>query len=85
MTVAWLLLIRTKFRKEMNAMETEASSKAIDSLINYETVKVRLSLMALFVVLRLRSLGVRKPTDLSRSIAVLQQREDGSRALRQVL
>jgi ABC-type transport system involved in Fe-S cluster assembly fused permease/ATPase subunit len=32
---------RTKFRKEMNAMETEASSKAIDSLINYETVKAR--------------------------------------------
>lgn len=30
---------RTKFRKEMNAMESEASSKAIDSLINYETVK----------------------------------------------
>jgi ATP-binding cassette subfamily B (MDR/TAP) protein 7 len=31
---------RTKFRKEMNAMETEAASKATDSLINYETVKV---------------------------------------------
>ncbi|KAL6069035.1 ATP-binding cassette sub-family B member 7, mitochondrial [Balamuthia mandrillaris] len=30
---------RTKFRKEMNAMENEAASKAIDSLINYETVK----------------------------------------------
>jgi ATP-binding cassette subfamily B (MDR/TAP) protein 7 len=30
---------RTKFRKEMNAMETEAASKATDSLINYETVK----------------------------------------------
>ncbi len=26
----------------MNAMETEASSKAIDSLINYETVKVHI-------------------------------------------
>eukprot|EP00005_Dracoamoeba_jomungandri_P009021 CAMPEP_0174266332 /NCGR_PEP_ID=MMETSP0439-20130205/29743_1 /TAXON_ID=0 /ORGANISM="Stereomyxa ramosa, Strain Chinc5" /LENGTH=663 /DNA_ID=CAMNT_0015353223 /DNA_START=106 /DNA_END=2097 /DNA_ORIENTATION=+ len=30
---------RTKFRKEMNAMESEAASKSIDSLMNYETVK----------------------------------------------
>eukprot|EP01090_Pellita_catalonica_P002003 TRINITY_DN11691_c0_g1_i2.p1 TRINITY_DN11691_c0_g1~~TRINITY_DN11691_c0_g1_i2.p1 ORF type:complete len:678 (+),score=76.37 TRINITY_DN11691_c0_g1_i2:44-2077(+) len=30
---------RTKFRKQMNAMESEAASKAVDSLINYETVK----------------------------------------------
>lgn len=30
---------RTKFRKQMNAAENEASSKAVDSFINYETVK----------------------------------------------
>eukprot|EP01080_Neovahlkampfia_damariscottae_P001624 gene1624-12749_t len=30
---------RTKFRKNMNRVENEASSKVIDSLINYETVK----------------------------------------------
>jgi ATP-binding cassette subfamily B (MDR/TAP) protein 7 len=30
---------RTKFRKEMNSMESEASGKITDSLLNYETVK----------------------------------------------
>lgn len=30
---------RTKFRKQMNERDTEANTKAIDSLINYETVK----------------------------------------------
>lgn len=30
---------RTRFRKEMNAADTAASSKAIDSLLNFETVK----------------------------------------------
>lgn len=30
---------RTKFRKRMNLMENESSSRVIDSLINYETVK----------------------------------------------
>lgn len=34
------LTSRTKFRKEMNATENEAASKAMDSLLNYETVKV---------------------------------------------
>lgn len=31
---------RTKFRIYMNKAENEAGNKAIDSLINYETVKV---------------------------------------------
>ena len=31
---------RTKFRVYMNKAENEAGNKAIDSLINYETVKV---------------------------------------------
>ena len=31
---------RTKFRAQMNQADNEAGSKAIDSLINYETVKV---------------------------------------------
>lgn len=30
---------RTRFRKEMNKAESEASARAIDSLINYETIK----------------------------------------------
>lgn len=30
---------RTKFRKDMNRIENEASGKAVDSLLNYETVK----------------------------------------------
>ena len=31
---------RTAHRKEMNALENRASNHAIESLINYETVKV---------------------------------------------
>ena len=31
---------RTKFRVYMNRAENEAGNKAVDSLINYETVKV---------------------------------------------
>lgn len=30
---------RTKFRREMNELDSEANTKAIDSLLNYETVK----------------------------------------------
>src|SRR5208282_5916905 len=30
---------RTKFRREMNERDSEANTKAIDSLLNYETVK----------------------------------------------
>lgn len=32
---------RTKFRVDMNRAENEAGNRAIDSLINFETVKVR--------------------------------------------
>lgn len=32
---------RTRFRVDMNRAENEAGNRAIDSLINYETVKVR--------------------------------------------
>lgn len=32
---------RTKFRHQMNEADNDASSRAVDSLINYETVKVR--------------------------------------------
>lgn len=34
-TTAW----RTQFRRDMNRAESAASSRAVDSLINYETVK----------------------------------------------
>jgi len=40
--VLWTLLItewRTQYRRLMNTTETESSSKAVDSLLNYETVK----------------------------------------------
>lgn len=41
---------RTKFRVYMNQAENEAGNKAIDSLINYETVKViRSSIFFIFV------------------------------------
>lgn len=36
-----LALCRTKFRAKMNKADNEAGSRSIDSLINYETVKVR--------------------------------------------
>lgn len=36
---------RTKFRVYMNKAENEAGNKAIDSLINYETVKVSLLIL----------------------------------------
>jgi len=32
---------RTKFRAQMNKADNAAGTKAVDSLINYETVKVR--------------------------------------------
>jgi hypothetical protein len=65
----------------MNAMESEASSKAIDSLINYETVKVP----SLLVTERAPRAQACVNSFHSPFLAVLQQREDGSRALRQVL
>lgn len=40
--IAYTLMItewRTKFRRQMNEMDAEANTKAIDSLLNYETVK----------------------------------------------
>ena len=54
MTFAWITLLalvcyviftvtvtqwRTRFRREMNELDSKAQSKAIDSLLNYETVK----------------------------------------------
>ncbi|MBY0427943.1 MAG: ABC transporter ATP-binding protein/permease, partial [Alphaproteobacteria bacterium] len=40
--IAFTLIItewRTKYRREMNATNSEANSKSVDSLLNYETVK----------------------------------------------
>ena len=40
--IAWTTLVtewRTKFRRAMNETDSEASTKAIDSLLNFETVK----------------------------------------------
>lgn len=33
-------VLRTRFRVEMNKVDNEAGARAIDSLINYETIKV---------------------------------------------
>jgi ABC-type transport system involved in Fe-S cluster assembly fused permease/ATPase subunit len=46
---------RTKFRVFMNKAENEAGNKAVDSLINYETVKVTAILVVLFQLLRKNS------------------------------
>lgn len=37
---------RTKYRYQMNDADNEASNKAVDSLINYETVKVFFIIMS---------------------------------------
>ncbi|KNC51861.1 ABC transporter [Thecamonas trahens ATCC 50062] len=40
--IVWTLVItewRNKFRREMNAKDNDANDKAVDSLLNYETVK----------------------------------------------
>lgn len=37
-TTSW----RTKFRKQMNAADNKGATVAVDSLINYEAVKVGL-------------------------------------------
>ncbi|MGB0671846.1 MAG: ABCB family ABC transporter ATP-binding protein/permease, partial [Rhodospirillales bacterium] len=40
--IAWTLLVtewRTQYRRQMNEKDSEASSKAVDSLLNFETVK----------------------------------------------
>lgn len=42
---------RTKFRILMNQAENEASSKAIDSLINYETVKVYFVIYFIIIII----------------------------------
>ena len=49
---------RTKFRVFMNKAENEAGNKAVDSLINYETVKVTVMVDVLFRLLR-KNLSVR--------------------------
>ena len=65
-TTAW----RTKFRKEANAADNKAATVAVDSLINYEAVKVRII--------------PQKPTETTWLIrvTVFQQREIRSQSLR---
>lgn len=51
---AYTLLItqwRTKFRIYMNQAENEAGNKAMDSLINYETVKVYYIFIIIIIIL----------------------------------
>lgn len=44
-TTAW----RTKFRKQANAADNRAATMSVDSLINYEAVKVRETTLSLFL------------------------------------
>ena len=52
--LANVCLSRTKFRVQMNKADNEAGSKSIDSLINFETVKVRAIHVALIPLLSTR-------------------------------
>jgi ATP-binding cassette subfamily B (MDR/TAP) protein 7 len=45
LTTSW----RTKFRKQANAADNRAATVAVDSLINYEAVKVRHNLLSVVV------------------------------------
>lgn len=43
-----LIIKRTKFRKQMNTVDNEAAGKALDSLLNFETVKVKINSLKYF-------------------------------------
>jgi ABC-type transport system involved in Fe-S cluster assembly fused permease/ATPase subunit len=43
--IKFFLIFRTKFRVQMNKADNEAGNRAIDSLINFETVKVQISFL----------------------------------------
>lgn len=45
LTTSW----RTRFRKQANAADNRAATVAVDSLINYEAVKVRHNLLLVVV------------------------------------
>jgi ABC-type bacteriocin/lantibiotic exporter with double-glycine peptidase domain len=64
MTTSW----RTKFRKQANAADNKAATVAVDSMINYEAVKVSCSLIFFNTLL---------------TSTVLQQRKVRGRSLRQ--
>ncbi len=75
--VRWIFLpFRTKFRQDMNKADQEAGNKAVDSLINYETVKVGVIKHFPFVFLETLYLFVFFPlwNSLIGHLAVLQQR-----------
>ena len=40
---------RTKFRKQMNEADNEAATRALDALVNFETVKVGLLVMVMLM------------------------------------
>jgi len=35
---------RTKFKREMNQLDNEVNARAVDSLLNFETVQLQLTL-----------------------------------------
>ena len=60
-TTAW----RTKFRKQANAADNKGATVAVDSLINYEAVKVaitRFPAYALIPSLRIDSISITRST-----------------------
>lgn len=58
MTTSW----RTKFRKQANAADNKAATVAVDSMINYEAVKVRHSINMTNTVLNIYSTSTTKST-----------------------
>jgi len=47
--IKFFLIFRTKFRVQMNKADNEAGNRAIDSLINFETVKVQISFLKILI------------------------------------
>jgi len=44
----WITEWRTKFRRDMNKLDNEMNSRAVDSLLNFETVSDIVKLTALY-------------------------------------
>ena len=46
----WVTEWRTRYRREMNKLDNDKNSKAVDSLLNFETVKPKISIIHLIHV-----------------------------------
>ena len=41
---------RTKFRRTMNKLDNSSRAKAVDSLLNFETVRVKVDLLFMIII-----------------------------------